>query len=133
MSTLQFVSLFLGRAMHLPPVFFKKVPLTDLLDQKFALTKLLGGKRRGKRRGTTNRRSAQHPQKEGRTATQHAVLEGLVTHGVTSKFAIEGSDFSISAGTWIIGELNCGMIARVKGVKNSEGTLEASSVVVITG
>jgi len=62
---------------------------------------------------------------------RNLVLEGLVVQGQGTKYSINGTDFVVKPGTWIIGELKAGTTARVKGAKNSDGQLEAASVVVL--
>ena len=133
MSTLFALSHYLGKAMNLPPVFFRKMPLSHLLDKKIALPLFgltlptpLGQARqrhRAKRPGNQNTQT--------KTCSRHIVLEGPVTFGSNTKFSINGTDFTVAAGTWIIGDLRVGVAARVKGVRHDSDGIEASSVVIL--
>jgi hypothetical protein len=68
----------------------------------------------------------------GEERSSQVVLEGSITEGKETRYAIEGVDFSVSAGTWIIGEPQVGGKARVKGIRNNENnSVIASSIVVI--
>lgn len=61
------------------------------------------------------------------------VLEGSITQGKETRYAIEGVDFSVSAGTWIIGEPQVGGKARVKGTRNNESNPVIASSIVVLG
>ena len=137
MSTLYSFSCMLGRAMNLPPVFFRQIPLTDLLDTELPMPRipLLGSMKRSNR-GRRGTRRHTRPLAAGSPTAAHSgsrqiVLEGPIEQGAATKFAINGTDFIVSAGTWIIGDLRFGVPARVKGLRMEESQLQASSVVVI--
>jgi hypothetical protein len=121
--------------MNLPPVFFRKIPLSHILDKRFSLP-LFGltlptplGQHKRKQRA--KRTGSQPPHTT--TGSRHIVLEGPVAFGSATKFSINGTDFTVAAGTWIIGDLRIGVSARVKGVRHDAEGIEASSVVILQG
>ena len=132
MSTLYSLSCFLGRAMNLPPVFFRKVPYVGILDQKIRLTDFIGPRNRRKRRFKQARSRA--TSMSSTVPAQPVMLEGAISLGSETKYAIDGVDFTVTPGTWIIGEPHVGCRARVKGARHSPSlTVTASSIVVLLG
>ena len=129
MSTLKNLSCLIGRAIKLPPVFYREVPFIGFLDK--GLTNNTFG-----RPGTSSRRfrnRAQHAgfKRPSHTGTQNVVLEGEISSGAVTRFSINGIDFCVSAGTWIIGDPLIGCSARVKGIRGSDDVVLASSLVVL--
>jgi hypothetical protein len=130
MSTLYTFSCLIGRAMNLPPVFFRRMPYISILDQGISLGNLIQKKRKVKRLHRS--RGSSEKMNHGEERSSQVVLEGSITEGKETRYAIEGVDFSVSAGTWIIGEPQVGGKARVKGIRNNENnSVIASSIVVI--
>lgn len=131
MSTLHSFSCFIGRAMNLPPVFFRRMPYISILDQGISLSELIGKKRKVRR----VRRPRSSSDRMGGSASKsyQVVLEGSITQGKETRYAIEGVDFSVSAGTWIIGEPQVGGKARVKGTRNNESNPVIASSIVVLG
>jgi hypothetical protein len=132
MSTLHVISQMIGRAMHLPPVFFAPLPFTKFLDSSLPIPASLSSGRG--RRSRRFRFAKSHKRKSAAgtaTNTNHFTLEGLVTVGGATKFAVNNEDFVVTATTWIIGELKAGALARVKGALGPDGSRQAASVVVL--
>jgi hypothetical protein len=57
-------------------------------------------------------------------------LEGLVERGVTTAFSIANKDFAVSPDCWLVGKLEVGTHAKVKGSHRSSGDRIATAVVV---
>jgi hypothetical protein len=135
MSTLYALSCYLGKAMNLPSVFFRKIPLSHILDKRISLRLFVLtlpsplGQRKHKQRAKRPGNHSPHTVK----SLGHIVLEGPVTFGSATKFSINGTDFTVACGTWIIGDLRIGVSARVKGVRHDAEGIEASSVVILQG
>jgi hypothetical protein len=134
-TLLSSISFKIGRAINLPEVFFKPIPLSELLDARFPFTgRGRGWSAAGRSRAERARARRSNYRSGGAStgaASQPFVLEGEVTRGQATKFAINGTDFKVSPGTWIIGELRMGAIARVKGRQTIDDYLDASSVVIV--
>ena len=61
----------------------------------------------------TARASRQQPTQE---TTTEFVLRGEVRPGQSTKYSIQGEDFEVLGSTWLIGVIEFGVIARVRGV-----------------
>ena len=125
MSTLHSVSEKIGKAMNLPELFYKPLPLSTLLDTPIRLSRLARMTKKKVKRKTTKKCEV------GKTGSRISTLTGALTEGRVSRFAIDGQDFQVCATTWIIGELRLGAVARIKGVPNDTSVLEASSIVIL--
>lgn len=126
MNTLQSISISLGKAMNLPQFFYLKVPLPVILERPIQLSKLV--------RATDKKRASKHKE----AANQHKVktssiieLRGALEPGLNTRFAVAGQDINLQATTWIIGELENGAIARIKGKFDQENVLQTTSVVIL--
>lgn len=129
MSTLRNFTSFLGRAIHLPPFFYREVPFGAFLDKgiqfnAFGRTSSSTKRFRSRARGNQRRRPCVG-------AAKNTVLEGVINEGDTTRFSINGIDFCLSAGTWIIGDPYVGCSARVKGIRGNDDVVLASSLVVL--
>ena len=122
MMGLQTFSHFIGKAMNLPAIFFKPLPLPAFLDSSLPFKSSKGKRRAAKRRRVTPREQA--------APAGLTELNGEITSGRNTRLSIGGVDFTVEASTWIIGEVRFGATARVKGTHHSEGHIVASSVVV---
>jgi hypothetical protein len=132
MSTLQILSQMIGRAMNLPPVFFAPIPFSSILDSSLRIPTPLSSTRGRRSRRFRFAKSHKRPSSSKAPARHHHfTLEGLVTVGGATKFAVNNEDFVVTATTWIIGELKTGALARVKGALGPDGSREAASVVVL--
>lgn len=66
----------------------------------------------------------------GRPMTAHFTMEGRVTAGEHSPFAINGEDFTVGSDTWIVGDIRLGVTARIKGMIRNGRDRHATSIVV---
>ena len=129
MSTLSNLSVFLGKAMNLPPFFFKNIPIAAALDAPV-------GKAKSKKQLLKSRVQKKHGSNVGASSSQVQInhpltVVGTISIGKGSDFAVEGIDFQISPTTFLVGNLHVGASARIKGIGREGGVIEASSVVVI--
>lgn len=60
------------------------------------------------------------------------LIEGLIECGKKSRFMIADKEFDIDANTWIIGNVEYGAFARVKGVAQGEKKI-ATQLVILRG
>lgn len=132
MSTLQVFSHMLGRAMHLPDFFYSPIPLSSLLDTTIPVPMFKGLRRSTTRRRFKHARKVQ-PKSAAASASQSKllVLEGEIQPGNSTKFAIGSTDFVLTPTTWVIGELRVGIQARVKGVRQIDDGIQATSIVML--
>ena len=129
MSTLSNLSVFLGKAMNLPPIFFKKIPIAAALDAPVgkATSKTPLNKGRAQKKANSNGGASSSQAQINNPVT----VVGTISIGNGSDFAIEGIDFQISPSTFLVGNLQVGASARIKGIGREGGVIEASSVVVV--
>lgn len=68
--------------------------------------------------------------KEGQAGIRAFTLNGRLREGKGTPFAVDGEDFVIGPNTWILGEVEIGALAKVKGYIRGLGEREATSIVV---
>ncbi len=81
---------------NIPIPAFMETPISDLIFKK---------------KKTTYRKSS----KAKVPAVSASCLEGSIENGQNTKYAINDKDLEIDNGTWIIGNIACGLNARAKG------------------
>lgn len=112
--------------MNLPEFLTKPLPLSELLDTPIKLSRLIKQTRKRKIKARPSSKKA-----EATNTSSLTTVSGKVSDGKTARFSIAGQDFQVLATTWVIGDIKMGGVARIKGHVNSEGILEASSVVML--
>lgn len=65
-----------------------------------------------------------------KTAERRFQIEGTIGAGQSSRFAIDGTDFEIDGNTWMIGDLEFGAKARVKGASLA-GKKVATQIIIL--
>jgi hypothetical protein len=63
--------------------------------------------------------------------TSQFSLEGEVTRGDKTPFAIDGIDFQVSSSCWVVGRIELGSVAKVRGPIRGDGAKIATSIVIV--
>lgn len=117
------ITIRVGRALGLPEVFFKPLPFAAALDQSLKLNDSKSAKRR--------RSSSKRGQSKDSSDLSHLItVEGILTAGISTPFAICDKDITITPSTWIVGELAMGAKAKVRFKESYGDSATAHSVVV---
>ena len=95
---------------HLPAILYKKVPLPAFLETPIELPSLFP-----KTPDYLSRKKKILQKKPSAAAEKRNTLEGVLTRGQNYPYAINQTDLEFNAGTWIIGDLECGALARARG------------------
>ena len=69
---------------------------------------------------------------QAKTRSGQFVLEGLIEAGRLSRLAIQGKDFEVDSNTWIIGTIEIGALAKVKGTIQFDKRV-ALQIVIVKG
>lgn len=101
------------------------VPLPSFLTKPIQIPGLNNSKpfKRPTARGTTT---------QSKSKSGQFVLEGPIENGKTSRLAIQGKDFEVDSNTWIIGTIEIGAIAKVKGSMQFDKRV-ALQIVILKG
>lgn len=57
-------------------------------------------------------------------------LEGVLSRGINTSYAIDGLDFKVSSDCWVVGRLEIGAQVKVRGPVSRDGERCATSIVV---
>ena len=58
------------------------------------------------------------------------VLDGEISRGLSSEYAVKGEDFQLTADTWVLGNIILGKRATVRGIICTGGVKQATKIVV---
>lgn len=105
---------------HLPEILYTNVPLPSFMETPLSLDMIFGAPKNSRKR----------TQKAKPNTPQSSSMEGELSVGKTARFALDGKDLEIDNGTWIVGNLEFGAVARVKGRVQGE-KLYVSQLVIL--
>lgn len=76
------------------------------------------------------RKSARSKLKNAKDRAVRFKLEGAITRGTNTPYAVDGEDFKIDGNTWIVGDMRLGASAKVSGVISPANGKKASKIIV---
>ena len=118
-------------AVPLPAFLLKEIPLPSFLTKPINLPSL-GSSRGNIKRSYSKKSSKSANASSAKPKIGQFFLEGILQHGNRTRFAIGNRDFEIEPNTWIIGNVEFGSTARVKGSIQGEQNI-ATQVVILRG
>jgi len=132
--------MFAFLTQHLPAFFHKELPLPAILTTPMNLGDILRtpihipgiSSKRSRRKSFSKRTISTARVANSKGKTGQFVVEGSIQRGEKARFAIDNKDFDIDANTWIIGNVEYGAWARVKGCTQGDKKI-ASQVVILKG
>src|SRR5436190_5825949 len=114
-TTQQRKPMFFFITQHLPAFFHTPVLPTPKFLLKDVHIPGVGPKRRSRRSPYTMRSGKTQVSAPTNYKAGQFLVEGRIQRGQTARFCVEDKEFEIDANTWIIGNVEFGALARIKG------------------
>lgn len=122
------------------PAFLKApVPFSEILDRKIPLPAFLETSISLSETAERARRYLERQTRRNRTSRKRAPqahptafsLQGEISRGTDTQYAIDGKDFFVSPDAWIFGDVRLGTRARIAGVIQIDGVYSATKITII--